>query len=450
MTTPIYDFVRSYSESKTARFHMPGHKGIGPLGLEKYDITEIKGADVLYSADGIINESENNLSSLYGTAHSFYSTEGSTLAIKAMLAIVTADRKNGERPVILAGRNAHAAFIRAAALLDIDVVWLQHNEQEHLCECRVSPLDIQYAVAKAHRIPDAVYVTSPDYLGNMLNISSLARTCRRYKTPLIVDNAHGAYLKFLPQDLHPISLGATMCVDSAHKTLPVLTGGAYLHISKNYAKFVDKARAALSLFASTSPSYLTLTSLDLCNKRLAEGYADGIAALATKIAVLKEEIKALGYELKEDDAIKRIKAEPFKITLRVGEELVSHLRANGIEPEYSDSEYTVLMLTPENSDSELELLLNALKSYNGAKRIAEPFYCPPTQHESPMTVRQAIFSKNKLISVKSSVGRICAAPSVSCPPAVPIVMSGERITKEDVKLFKRYGIEKVSVVVEDK
>ena len=99
---------------------MPGHKGIGPLGLEKYDITEIKGADVLYSADGIINESENNLSSLYGTAHSFYSTEGSTLAIKAMLAIVTADRKNGERPVILAGRNAHAAFIRAAALLDID------------------------------------------------------------------------------------------------------------------------------------------------------------------------------------------------------------------------------------------------------------------------------------------------------------------------------------------
>ena len=448
MTTPIYDFVKKYAESKTARFHMPGHKGEGLLGCEAYDITEISGADVLYSADGIINESENNLSELYGTAHSFYSTEGSTLAIKAMLAIVTADRKKGERPVILAGRNAHAAFVRAAALLDIDVMWMQYNEQDHLCECSISPRDVQVGIGDLRRFPSAVYVTSPDYLGNIMNISSLASSCRRYKVPLIVDNAHGAYLKFLPEDLHPISLGAAMCVDSAHKTLPVLTGGAYLHISKSFEKYVDKARAAFSLFASTSPSYLTLTSLDLCNKRLSEGYADSIAALATKIKRLKEEIKALGYELKEDDGIRRIKAEPFKITFRVGLELASHLRENGIEPEYSDIEYTVLMLTPENSDSDLELLLNALKSYNGAKKIAPPIYCPPLKHENPMTIRQAIFSKNRVISVKSSVGRICAAPSVSCPPAVPIVMSGERITKEDVKLFKRYGIEKVSVVIE--
>ena len=441
MTTPIYDFVKSYSESKTARFHMPGHKGEGLLGCEAYDITEIKGADVLYSADGIINESENNLSSLYGTAHSFYSTEGSTLGIKAMLMLVSEGCGN-ERPLILAGRNAHSSFIRAAALLDIDVVWLQHNEQEHLCECRVTARDIQLAVYNAGRIPSAVYVTSPDYLGNTLDIASLAKYCRKIKVPLIVDNAHGAYLKFLPEDRHPITLGAAMCVDSAHKTLPILTGGAYLHISKSYAKFVDKARAALSLFASTSPSYLTLSSLDLCNERLASGYSDKISAFAKTTAELKDKIIALGYELHGN--------EPFKITLRVGAELVSHLRDNGIEPEYSDSEYTVLMLTPENSDSDLELLINALKSYGGEKKIAEPTYCPPIQHESPMTVRQAIFSKNKLISVKSSVGRICAAPSVFCPPAVPIVMSGERITKEDVKLFKRYGIDKVSVVVEEK
>lgn len=440
MTTPIYDFVKAYAEGKTARFHMPGHKGVSQLGCEAYDITEIRGADVLYSADGIINESENNLTSLYGTAHSFYSTEGSTLAIKAMLTLVC-EKKRGQRPLIFAGRNAHAAFIRAAAMLDIDVVWLQHNEQEHLCECRVSPLDIQYAVAKAHRIPDAVYVTSPDYLGNMLNISSLAKTCRRYKTPLIVDNAHGAYLKFLPQDLHPISLGAAMCVDSAHKTLPVLTGGAYLHISGDYPKYAERAREALSLFASTSPSYLILSSLDLCNKRLSEGYADKIYAFALMSEGVKNAIRSIGYEV--------CGSEPLKITLRTtGFQLSEHLRGNLIEPEYTDSEHVVLMLTPDNGKDEIDRLIFALDSYEGERMISDPIYSSPYEHEQAMTIREATFAQSREILAKNSEGRICAATTVSCPPAVPIVMSGERITKEDIRLFKHYGIEKVSVVIE--
>ena len=449
MTTPIFDFIKEYADSGVTRFHMPGHKGVRQLGCESYDITEVKGADVLYSASGIIAESEKNLTSLYGTAHSFYSTEGSTLAIKAMLAIVIANRKTEGRPLIFAGRNAHASFIRAAALLDIDVVWLQHNQQEHLCECSVSSRDIQSGVECIRRIPDAVYVTSPDYLGNMLSIRSLAWTCRHYKIPLIVDNAHGAYLRFLPEDLHPISLGAAMCVDSAHKTLPVLTGGAYLHISKDHPKLAERARAALSLFASTSPSYLTLASLDLCNKRLAEGYADRISAFAAKVEELKDRIRALGYELNGDDfPMNRLRSEPFKITLRVGCEIASHLRACGIEPEYSDSEYTVLMLTPENTYDELEGLVAALSSYEGERRIGNPIYVPPMKHEMAMTIREATFAPSREILAKNSLGRICAATSVSCPPAVPIVMSGERITKEDIRLFKHYGIEKVSVVIE--
>jgi arginine/lysine/ornithine decarboxylase len=84
----------------------------------------------------------------------------------------------------------------------------------------------------------------------------------------------------LPEDIHPITLGAAMCSDSAHKTLPVLTGGAYLHISPDYPEYAERARDALSLFASTSPSYLTLASLDICNRRLSEDYPQRIIALA--------------------------------------------------------------------------------------------------------------------------------------------------------------------------
>ena len=105
MKTPIYDFVKKYSESGVSRFHMPGHKGRGPLGCEALDITEIFGADTLYSADGIIDESERYASRLFGTAKSFYSTEGSTLAIRAMLAAALANtRKNTARPLVLATR----------------------------------------------------------------------------------------------------------------------------------------------------------------------------------------------------------------------------------------------------------------------------------------------------------------------------------------------------------
>ena len=435
MTTPIFDFVKAYAERGTTRFHMPGHKGMGGLGCEAFDITEISGADVLYSADGIIEESENNLSSLYGTAHSFYSTEGSTLAIKAMLALVS-ERKEGERPLILAARNVHTAFIKASALLDLDVEFIYPEREGHLCECRISAEDVRGAILSASTKPRAVYLTSPDYLGNMPDISSISAVCREYGLPLLVDNAHGAYLKFLPEDLHPITLGVAMCADSAHKTLPVLTGGAYLHISKDFAEYTEKARGALSLFASTSPSFLTLCSLDLCNKRLSEDYPEKIAALANKAAEIKAKIIGLGFEV--------LDGEPLKIVIKEGIRLAEHLRENKIEAEFSDLDYTVLMLTPENTEGDFERLINALSSYKQGDRYMKNHSVKT--HESVISIRQAILSPNEIIPVEQAEGRICASPTVSCPPAVPIVISGERITKEDIELFKYYGVNTVSVI----
>ena len=435
MTTPVFDFVKSYAESKTTRFHMPGHKGVGPLGCEAYDITEIKNADVLYSADGIIEESENNLSSLYGTAHSFYSTEGSTLAIKAMLALVS-DRCGSEKPLILAARNVHTAFIKAASLLDLDVEFIYPESEGHLCECKITAGDLKKTLLTAKRKPRAVYLTSPDYLGNMLDVRALSDVCREQGLPLLVDNAHGAYLKFLPDDKHPITLGAAMCADSAHKTLPVLTGGAYLHISPDYSDFAANARGALSLFASTSPSYLTLCSLDLCNKRLSEDYPEKLAALVNKTNEIKAEISSLGLPICE--------SEPLKIVIKKGESLANHLRDNQIEVEFADHEYTVLMLTPENSEEDLARLMKAISSYKVDEEKTKIYAVKP--HERVLSLREAILSPCENVAVEKSVGRICASPTVSCPPAVPIVISGERITEEDVVLFEYYGVENISVI----
>ena len=438
MTTPIFDFIKAYSERKSTRFHMPGHKGVSQLGCESFDITEISGADVLYSADGIIHASECNLSSIYGTSHSFYSTEGSTLAIKAMLALVS-EREGDGRPLILAARNVHAAFVRAAALLDLDVRFIYPGEAQHLCTCLISADDVEREIRLSTVKPSAVYITSPDYLGKIQDIKAISRVCKAYGIPLLVDNAHGAYLKFLDNDIHPISLGAAMCADSAHKTLPVLTGGAYLHISLDYPEYAERARGALSLFASTSPSYLTLSSLDLCNKRLAGDYPDKIKSLAEKVTVIREKIVDAGLSVCE--------SEPLKIVINEGDGLASHLRENDIEVEFSDGDYTVLMLTPENDDGDFDRLLSAIMIYNpsGEKR-GIPSVKP---HESSLSIRQAVLSPSEIISVDKALGRISAAPTVSCPPAVPIVVSGERITEEDIELFKYYGINRVSVIKTD-
>ena len=255
MKTPICDFVRQYAEEKNLRLHMPGHKGKGPLGFESWDITEIDGADVLYHCDGIIKESQDNAAKLFGSAKTVYSAEGSSLAIRAMLYLATLYGKSqGQRPLIAAGRNAHKTFMTAAALLDLEVQWLYPENRESILSCHITAEGLEKYLSTEGEKATAVYITSPDHLGNRADIQALSVVCRRHGALLLVDNAHGAYLNFLPQSLHPMALGADLCCDSAHKTLPVLTGGAYLHIGKGAPDLLSQqAERAMALFASTSP-----------------------------------------------------------------------------------------------------------------------------------------------------------------------------------------------------
>ena len=150
MNTPIYDFLTAYSERKGVRFHMPGHKGKSFLGIEHLDITEISGADVLGEAEGIIGESERCAASLFGTARTLYSTEGSTLAIKTMLSMAATESRE-TRPLVLAARNVHKAFIYAAAILDLEVGWIYPAKDSHLCAAGITPDCVKHAIASAKR-----------------------------------------------------------------------------------------------------------------------------------------------------------------------------------------------------------------------------------------------------------------------------------------------------------
>ena len=444
MTTPIADFLSEYAKKSASRFHMPGHKGVASLGCESIDITEISGADVLYSPVGIIARSEENATELFGTRHTYYSTEGSTLAIKAMLALIKRKKARKEKTTVLAARNAHKSFLYACALLDIEVKWLYPSSFGHLCSCKISADELEQALSDFRILPDAVYITSPDYLGNMLDVASLASVCHQRGIPLLVDNAHGAYLAFTKPSLHPIALGADMCADSAHKTLPVLTGGAYLHIGKEFDADEKEVRAALSIFASTSPSYLTLASLDLCNRLLAQGYPLALDEHIEKIRHAKEKLACLGFPCE--------KSEPLKLVFSRalcgygGEELANILRKSKIEPEFFDRDTLVLMSSPQNSDEDIENLLKAFACIPKKEPEERSPLPSPEMLSARLSPREAIFCPSETVRVEKSIGRICASPSVSCPPAVPIVMSGEEITAHAARLMLYYGIEEIEVV----
>ena len=442
MTTPIVDFVKDYTEKNPSRLHMPGHKGKSFLGCERLDITEIDGADVLYSASGIIKESEKNAAALFGSAATFYSTEGSTLCIKAMLTLICKGKK--ERPLILAGRNVHKAFIYAGALLDFDVKWMYGAEDDHLCSCVLSAEETEAYIRECKKIPDAVYITSPDYTGKICDIKGISDVCDKYGIPLLVDNAHGAYLAFLTENLHPIKLGATMCCDSAHKTLPVLTGGAYLHIGKKGKELITHAEDCLSLHASTSPSYLIMQSLDLCNAYLSDGYRDRLSEAIEKVQKLKNSLSDLSFDVKEGEKLK-ITVSPLSCGY-TGDELGRLLFEKGISCEFCDRDTVVMMFTPESTDGDYEKVYNVLSEL--PKKESRSFSPVPnlSQGEQKLTLRQAMLAESEWIDVEKAEGRICAEPAVSCPPAVPIAVSGEIITKSAVEIFSSYGINQIKVI----
>ena len=439
METPIFRFVQGYCSLLNTRLHMPGHKGVMLLGMESMDITEIPGADDLYHPTGIIAESEKNATALFGCP-TIYSTEGSSQCIRAMLYLLTLH--TGHRPVVAAARNVHKTFLSAAALLDLDVRWIWPQQDDSYLSCRMdlAALDAFFSAEKH----DALYITSPDYLGNMADIPALAEICHRHGVLLIVDNAHGAYLRFLKPSQHPIDLGADICCDSAHKTLPALTGAAYLHISPNAPEvLLRRAKDAMAMFGSTSPSYLILQSLDLVNYCLDTDFPKELASFRSRVWFLRKELVERGWDVISD--------EPMKLTLRTkshgftGTQLIRILADEQVICEFADSDYLVMMFSPKNSDTAIEKIRKHIVSLPKFRPIKqEPPKVPPCQQV--LSIREAMLRPSRRVPIAEAVGCVLAEPGISCPPAVPILVCGERISVEAVAAFEYYGITHCEVV----
>lgn len=438
MTTPIIDFLYSYEKNISERLHMPGHKGkfwIHPLAeCHLMDITEVKGTDSLYEAEGIIAESERNAAEVFSVKHTFYSAGGSTLGIQTMLTAVV-----GGKGKIIAARNAHRAFVNTCSLIDADVIWVT-GENADIISSSVTPTDIEKALSE-EKDADAVYITSPDYYGRIADIKGISEICRKHGVPLIVDNAHGSHLAFLEESKHPIALGADICCDSAHKTLPVLTGGAYIHTnSDEYASLIKEKQ---SLYGSSSPSYLILASLDYCNFTLSESGRKFMKMQSENMKKLKDRLSPVWSFIGDD--VLHLTVEAYKAGLS-GYDLSERLRESGIECEYCDEYYVTFLFSLVNDEEDYNTLADAMEKIIQPKILIRKDETPFVLPEKAMRIREATFRESEKIPVDNATGRISGYNITHCPPCIPIVVAGEVIDKNSVNILKRYSICEINVV----
>jgi len=433
MTTPIVDFIKNYEKNKPLRLHTPGHKGKGFYGVAKYDITELYGADELFSPSGIIAESEKNASAIFGCP-TYYSAEGSSLCVRAMIYLMS--QLKGGKAVVAAARNAHKSFLYGAALCGAEIVWLPPHDNDTYMSCTVTAEDVSNVLSQNENV-GAVFVTTPDYLGKTTDLSGISKVCRDRGVILLVDGAHGAYLHFTGDD--PYRYADIYCT-SAHKTLPALTGAAYLHV--RYPVPEESVRGALAAFASTSPSYLILASLDRLNPYLSN-HKKRLSDFMPRVDDLKKKLTDHGFTL--------YGGEPLKITVNAAEygyhgyEIEKYLVDKNIYPEFSDGVFITFMLTPKTKQNGLDLLCSALCSLPRKEKIrinAPAFKLP----ERAMSVRDAFFSQKETLPTGKCGGRILSDMSVGCPPAVCPVVCGEIIAEDVIPFLTALGIEKLSVV----
>jgi arginine decarboxylase len=445
---PLYEALKKYKSQNLSHFHTPGHKATNSSPFYDvfgdalaFDVTELPQTDSLYDAESVIFQAESAAASHFGVKHTLFSAGGATLCIQAMMRLT---QKRGNK--LICARNVHRTAINAMALLGINPIWVYPTQFENsTLPGYISVQDIEEKLATNSDV-SAVFITSPDYYGVISDIKGISNACNKYDVPLLVDNAHGSHLFYCEGGaLHPIKLGASMTCDSAHKTLPVLTGGAFLQI--NSEKFSYRAaKDAMSLFGSTSPSYLIMLSLDIARAWLEQNGNTAYNELCNKVANLKQLCIKTGFKFPSQAVF-----DPARLTLDFnsigysGEQAEAMLFEFGITSEMHDNCYVVILPSPFNKKVDFERLENFIKSIKIKQPIKNERAIFSNQ-QSVMTIKEAVFAPNEIVSIDKSVSRIAAECRIPCPPGVPLIMPGELINNETTYNLKNYGVFNIKVV----
>lgn len=470
MSTPILSELIRYADSFVYPFHMPGHKRRFPdfdKNIYEIDVTEISGMDEMHDPKEIIRESMDELREVYGTKESFYLVNGSTGGILAAIFSVIKSKEE-----ILVARNCHKSVYHAIELCGATPRFLSPKWiEDYDFFGEISPKRVEKILSKNSKIK-AMILTSPTYEGVLSDVKKISEICRKYNVLCIVDEAHGAHLPFASKEgrfpASAIFSGADVVIQSLHKTLPSLTQTALLHVPMESRVDLEKVRHYLTVFQTSSPSYIFMASMERCvqfmiteGKKLWEPYENrldefyrslmGKDGQGLKYFRLYQGEKAFDFD--KGKLIVSTKNTPFS-----GEELADCLRKNyQIEIEMAAATYVIAMTSLVDEEEGFLRLKEALLSIENKFQIEfesmkmqkekadiefsnekkeKGFKIPKAKRKC--SIKKALKLPEEEVFLEDCVGRISKEYVFVYPPGIPVLTPGDKIGKEILDLLLKY------------
>mgnify|MGYP001036906195 FL=1 len=464
----LYDKLVAYSREDYYPMHMPGHKRnkamVSMINPYEIDITEIDGFDNLHQADGLLKELSNRVSNLYGSVKSYLLVNGSTAGILAGICAATKPQDK-----VIVARNCHKSVYHGIVLRNLEPLYIYPQTIPGIpIYGGILPEKLDEMLIK-HPDTKLIIITSPTYEGIVSDIEELAAVAHGHGALLMVDEAHGAHFGFhkgFPESA--ISKGADIVIQSVHKTLPAFTQTAILHLNQeNISRSIEKY---LSIYQSSSPSYILMAGIDRCislleqdSPKLFEDYINKLEKFYKAMDKLKNmqiidksylvqqgifNNKGQGYGIYDVD--------PSKITISVrntsinGHSLGQLLREKyKIAMEMEALDYILGMTSICDTQRGFEGLAKALleidkdiKPYYGEDNIKTKTYdledlqIVNRDKEQVFTPSDAMEQPVEIVPLRESLNRISASFISLFPPGSPVLVPGEKINETIILFIK--------------
>ncbi|MDP4182309.1 MAG: aminotransferase class I/II-fold pyridoxal phosphate-dependent enzyme [Bacillota bacterium] len=443
---PIVKGIKSYLGANPVAFHMPGHKLGKGLSKEVFnditamDLTEIPYLDNLHFPEGIIEQAQKLAANAFGAEETFFLVNGSTCGIHAIIMTIC---RPGDKLIV--SRDCHKSVINGMMLAGVEPIYISPGYDEAFGIPTVIAADNLKESFENNPDCVGVLITRPNYYGVCSDLKEIADITHSYNKILAVDEAHGSHLKFnkkLPQCA--MELGADICVQSAHKTLPALTQGAFLHV-KSQKIDVERLKFNLNILQTTSPSYIIMSALDY-SRALMEIEGEALLdKLIDNIDWFNNSLKSYGeFNILSDEKLEYGCMDKTRIVINVikngitGYKVEMLLRENyNIQVEMSDYNNIVCIATVSDIKEAFEKLLYGLggiydKTYRSVE-INKIIYSKYNLPERAVLLKDIFKYKSCKLGLKEAVGKVCRGTITPYPPGVPVICPGELIKEEAVE-----------------
>ncbi len=449
---PFAEALEAYRAQRMVPFHTPGHKA--GKGAPSYmtrimgealplDLGVMYALDDLFEPETYLKEAQELAAELYGAGHTFFSINGTTACIQAM---ILANVNEGE--TIILPREAHRSVMGGLILSGAVPVYMESVYSEREQVSFGPSKEAVYQAIDEHPEAKALFLINPSYYGIAGDIEPMIRYAHEKGLVVLVDEAHGAHLRFskdLPKQA--LDCGADCVAQSTHKLTGSLTQTSMLHCHKEY-RHTEQVAKAMALLQSTSPNYIFLASLDAARHQLYEKGQQLLEETLRLSRQLREQLNGLpgifsfGKEILHDAAVGGF--DETKITIDFsglglsGKEAERCLREQGIEVELVHGSHVLVLLTLGDTKDSAEALYQACKtiseSFRGKKE--SPAELPLPVPRAAVSPRAAWYAAKEPVSLEVSLHRIAGETITYYPPGIPIISPGERITEAVIQYIK--------------